>query len=117
MHWQTTRFRIDLTQPRVMGIVNVTPDSFSDGGLHLCASAAMRHCDQLVAEGGNAGAGAGDRHRLLFSAAANLGESGCPVELAHELLREAALDSGLSPSETKRQIDCGLKHSQKGNPS
>ena len=51
MHWQTTRFRIDLTQPRVMGIVNVTPDSFSDGGLHHCASAAMRHCDQIVAEG------------------------------------------------------------------
>ena len=51
MHWQTTRFRIDLTQPRVMGIVNVTPDSFSDGGLHHCALAAMRHCDQIVAEG------------------------------------------------------------------
>ena len=34
MHWQTTRFRIDLTRPQVMGIVNVTPDSFSDGGLH-----------------------------------------------------------------------------------
>ena len=34
MHWQTTRFRIDLRRPRVMGIVNVTPDSFSDGGLH-----------------------------------------------------------------------------------
>ena len=32
MIWQTTRFQIDLTQPKVMGIVNVTPDSFSDGG-------------------------------------------------------------------------------------
>ncbi len=61
------------------------------------------------------GAGSGDRHRLLFSAAANLAEFGCPVELAHELLTEAALDSGLSPSETRRQIDCGLNHSRKGN--
>ena len=61
------------------------------------------------------GAGRGDRHRLLFSAAANLAEFGCPVELAHELLTEAALDSGLSPSETRRQIDCGLNHSRKGN--
>ena len=56
------------------------------------------------------GAGSGDRHRLLFSAAANLAEFGCPVELAHELLNEAGLDSGLSPSEVRRQIDCGLKH-------
>ena len=63
------------------------------------------------------GAGSGDRHRLLFSAAANLAEFGCPVELAHELLNEAALDSGLSPSETRRQIDCGLSHSHKGNGS
>jgi len=61
------------------------------------------------------GAGTGDRHRLLFSAAANLAEFGCPVELAHELLSEASLDSGLSPSETRRQIDCGLNHSPKGN--
>ena len=51
MHWQTARFRIDLTQPRVMGIVNVTPDSFFDGGRHASAHAAMRHCEQLLAEG------------------------------------------------------------------
>lgn len=51
MHWQTTRFCIDLTQPRVMGIVNVTPDSFSDGGRYIVAGAALRHCEQLVAQG------------------------------------------------------------------
>ncbi len=51
MHWQTARFRIDLTQPRVMGIVNLTPDSFFDGGRHASAHAAMRHCEQLLAEG------------------------------------------------------------------
>lgn len=32
MYWQTTRFQIDLTQPKIMGIINLTPDSFSDGG-------------------------------------------------------------------------------------
>jgi dihydropteroate synthase len=51
MHWQTTRFNIDLSRPRVMGIVNVTPDSFSDGGRFRDLDAALRHCDQLVAEG------------------------------------------------------------------
>jgi dihydropteroate synthase len=51
MHWQTTRFRIDLSRPRVMGIVNVTPDSFSDGGRHAGAAAALAHCERLVEEG------------------------------------------------------------------
>lgn len=51
MIWATTRYSIDLSQPRVMGIVNVTPDSFSDGGVFAQSDAAMAHCDALVAEG------------------------------------------------------------------
>ena len=51
MFWQTTRFRIDLGAPCVMGIVNVTPDSFSDGGLHGGASGALAHCEQLLKDG------------------------------------------------------------------
>lgn len=51
MHWQTRRYRIDLARPRVMGIVNVTPDSFSDGGRHDETRAALAHCERLVAEG------------------------------------------------------------------
>lgn len=49
--WQTSRFRIALDRPRVMGIVNVTPDSFSDGGRYANADAARAHCDLLVAQG------------------------------------------------------------------
>ena len=51
LHWQTARFRIDLARPRIMGIVNVTPDSFSDGGQHASAAAALRHCERLLREG------------------------------------------------------------------
>lgn len=51
MHWQTTRFLIDLSSPQVMGIVNVTPDSFSDGGAHATMSAALFHCEQLLKDG------------------------------------------------------------------
>lgn len=51
MFWQTTRFQIDLSAPRVMGIVNVTPDSFSDGGQLGNTAAALRHCEQLLREG------------------------------------------------------------------
>lgn len=44
-------FRIVGTRPVVMGILNVTPDSFSDGGLFLSAAAAVAHAHRLVAEG------------------------------------------------------------------
>jgi len=60
------------------------------------------------------GAEVGDRHRLLFSAAANLAEFNCPTALAHALLTEAALDSGLPPADVRRQIECGLAHAGKG---
>lgn len=51
MDWQTSRYQIDLRTPKVMGIVNVTPDSFSDGGQYASLEAARRHCDQLVKDG------------------------------------------------------------------
>lgn len=41
----------DLTRPLVMGIVNVTPDSFSDGGRHDAPEAAIAHARRLVADG------------------------------------------------------------------
>jgi hypothetical protein len=56
------------------------------------------------------GAADGYRHRLLFSAAANLAEFNCPPALAHALLTNAALDCGLPPSDVRRQIECGLAH-------
>ncbi|MBK1440028.1 dihydropteroate synthase [Parapedobacter sp. ISTM3] len=42
---------IDLSSPKVMGILNVTPDSFYDGGQHDTADAALRHAEQLLKEG------------------------------------------------------------------
>jgi len=49
--WQTARFRIALDRPRVMGIVNITPDSFSDGGRHAGTQAAIAHCERLLKDG------------------------------------------------------------------
>lgn len=51
MHWQTTRFELDLARPWVMGIVNLTPDSFSDGGQHAQGSQALRHAELLLHQG------------------------------------------------------------------
>ncbi|HQS31234.1 MAG: dihydropteroate synthase [Polaromonas sp. 39-63-203] len=55
MIWQTSRFQVDLSKPRVMAIVNVTPDSFSDGGSYFPGtgdtSAVMARCEQLIRDG------------------------------------------------------------------
>lgn len=51
MIWQTSRFEIDLARPRVMGIVNVTPDSFSDGDPGQTPPRALATCERLLAEG------------------------------------------------------------------
>jgi dihydropteroate synthase len=48
--WTTTRFRLDLQTVRVMGIVNVTPDSFFDGG-RFSASEALAHGELLLRQG------------------------------------------------------------------
>jgi dihydropteroate synthase len=51
MQWQTARFLVDLAQPKVMGIVNLTPDSFSDGGRFTSPAAAMAQAERLLSEG------------------------------------------------------------------
>lgn len=77
MIWQTTRFRLDLSRPQVMGIVNVTPDSFSDGGQHASTAAALAHCEQLLKEGAD----------ILDIGGESTRPGAPPVPLAEELAR------------------------------
>ncbi len=49
--WQTSRFKLDLSQPKVMAIVNLTPDSFSDGGRNSAMSAALENAQAMLAQG------------------------------------------------------------------
>jgi dihydropteroate synthase len=51
MQWCCRNRTIDLTRPVIMGILNVTPDSFSDGGRYAGAEAALGRARELVAEG------------------------------------------------------------------
>lgn len=51
MFWQTTRFQMDLSSPQIMGILNVTPDSFSDGGQLQSVNAAMARAEQMLKDG------------------------------------------------------------------
>ena len=101
MHWQTTRFRIDLGRPQVMGIVNLTPDSFSDGSSHADARAALAHCEALLREGAD----------LLDLGAESSRPGARPVPLQDELDRllpvlEGALGHGcpVSVDTTKPEV-------------
>ncbi len=52
----------------------------------------------------------GDRHRELFSCAANFGEFGSVEELTYAIWTPVGLNAGLTASEVQRQISCGLRH-------
>jgi len=49
--WRTARGALALDRPRIMGILNVTPDSFADGGLHTTLDAALAHTEQMLEQG------------------------------------------------------------------
>ncbi len=51
MFLQCGKFRLSLARPLIMGVINVTPDSFSDGGRFFAAAAAVAHARQLIDEG------------------------------------------------------------------
>ncbi len=51
MHWKTVHRTLSLERPLVMGILNVTPDSFSDGGVFAAVDDALRHTEQMIADG------------------------------------------------------------------
>jgi dihydropteroate synthase len=49
--WQTSRFALDLSLPKIMGIVNLTPDSFSDGGQRTSDAEQIRFAEKLLKDG------------------------------------------------------------------
>ncbi|MBP9663707.1 MAG: dihydropteroate synthase [Pyrinomonadaceae bacterium] len=51
MPWKTARRTLDLSRPLVMGILNVTPDSFSDGGEFVALDDALRRAEQMIEDG------------------------------------------------------------------
>lgn len=92
---QCGRFRLDLSQPHVMGILNVTPDSFSDGGQHHQKDQAIRHALQMVEDGASIIDIGGESTRPNASA----------VELAEEIRRVIPVVEALSTYDVIMSID------------
>jgi len=78
-------FQFDLSRPLVMGIVNVTPDSFSDGGLHLTLDAAIAHAHRLIEEGAD----------ILDIGGESTRPGAVPVSIQQELDRVLPIIEGL----------------------
>ncbi len=93
MIWQCGRFEFKLERPILMGIVNVTPDSFSDGGEHATADAAISHARELMAQGA----------QILDIGGESTRPGAQPVPVQHELDRimpviDALRDAGVAIS-------------------
>ncbi len=89
-----------LTRPLVMGVVNVTPDSFSDGGEHFGVAAAVKHAGRLAADGAD----------ILDIGGESVRPGAAPVEAAEELKRvlpvvEALAAAGTGASAPALSID------------
>jgi dihydropteroate synthase len=91
--WTCGRFEFNLERPILMGIVNVTPDSFSDGGQHDQTDTAIAHARQLIAQGAH----------ILDIGGESTRPGADPVTLEMELARimpvlDAVKDSGAAIS-------------------
>ncbi|HMK15136.1 MAG TPA: dihydropteroate synthase [Burkholderiales bacterium] len=85
MHLQCGKFKFDLSRPLIMGIVNVTPDSFSDGGLHATTEAAVAHGLRLIEDGAD----------ILDVGGESTRPGSLPVPLDEELKRVLPVLEGL----------------------
>ncbi len=86
MNFICGKFQLDLSTPKVMGIVNVTPDSFSDGGRFSSADKAIAHAHDLVVQGAD----------ILDIGGESTRPGATPVPLDEELNRVIPVIEGLA---------------------
>jgi dihydropteroate synthase len=87
------RHALDLTRPRVMGILNVTPDSFSDGGRFFDRERALDHARQMLADGADLIDVGGESTRPGAGSVDEADELARVIPVVDELAREGALVS------------------------
>jgi dihydropteroate synthase len=89
------KFHFDLSRPLVMGIVNVTPDSFSDGGHHMRSDAALAHAQQLIQQGAD----------ILDIGGESTRPGALPVSVQEELDRVMPVIEGLRGAPVPLSVD------------
>ena len=92
---QCGRFTLDLSQPQIMGILNVTPDSFSDGGQHHQKDQAVQHALQMIEDGA----------KIIDIGGESTRPNASPVALEEELRRVIPVVEALSNYDVIISID------------
>lgn len=95
MNFVCGKFQLDLSAPKVMGIVNVTPDSFSDGGRFISTDKAIAHAHDLIAQGAD----------ILDIGGESTRPGATPVPLDEELSRVIPVIQGLAGIGVPLSID------------
>ena len=93
--WKVGGRELSLARPLIMGLVNVTPDSFSDGGLHATQTAALAHATRLIEEGAD----------ILDIGGESTRPGSAEVALAQELDRVIPLVEALAPRGVPLSVD------------
>jgi dihydropteroate synthase len=89
------RFKLSLERPLIMGVVNVTPDSFSDGGLHFDSGRAVERARQLIDEGAD----------LVDVGGESTRPGAAPVDLAEERRRVLPVLKALAGGKVPVSVD------------
>ena len=118
-HWQLRSTRLALpcpgaalARPLVMGIVNVTPDSFSDGGRHAAVDAAIAHGLRLVADGADLLDVGGESTRPFSTPVDTTEEIRRTADVVRGLAREAGVPVSIDTSKAevaRRALDSGAE--------
>ena len=98
----STSRSLDLSSPQIMGILNLTPDSFSDGGRYNAPQAALKHAKQMLAEGATLIDIGGESTRPGAQAVAEQEELDRVIPVIELLRRE--LDCWLSIDTSKARV-------------
>ncbi|HEU4628863.1 MAG TPA: dihydropteroate synthase [Gemmatimonadaceae bacterium] len=104
MPWQLRTRTLDLDRPVVVGIVNVTPDSFSDGGQHDTPAAALAHAQRLVADGADVLDVGGESTRPQGAVPVSATEERARVVPVVRLLRRELPDVPVSVDTVKAEV-------------
>jgi len=98
--WRCGRFRLDCTRPLVMGVVNVTPNSFSDGGLYFDSQQAVAHARRLIDEGAD----------LIDIGGESTRPGARPVDAPEELRRVVPVLRALNDASVPLAVDTTKPH-------
>lgn len=98
---QCGRFQLDLSSSKIMGVLNCTPDSFSDGGKFVQIDAALTHAETMIAEGAD----------IIDIGAESTRPGAAPISAEEEISRLTPIASALV-ADGRKPISIDTRHTK-----